>query len=362
MIARKSKLLHPSGVTIETPILVPSFSSRGLKLIRSKKTFDGMKFFKTASNLTPEINSTSGLVSEVTEAIRGTAEILTDSMLISAYDIFHGHIPIPYTKVLPEIFFLDSGGYEIGEYDDISLISRQIGLVNEWDITKYTEVLNSWPKHVPAVFVNYDCGMLGIKFPQQVEAAHELFSNYQDHVHDLLIKPVKKKEMTFNNTLLAIKENIEMLGKFDIIGITEKELGNSLLSRMTNIANLRIAMDDAGIKIPIHIFGSLDPITSSLYFIAGAEIFDGMTWIRYTYHEGKAVYNPNGYALTVGIHNNDGKSQAKSMLDNIYYLQELKCQMEEFLLDGDFRRFQYNGEFLEKSFQRMRTQIKRRDI
>jgi hypothetical protein len=34
-------------------------------------------------------------------------------------------------------------------------------------------------------------------------------------------------------------------------------------------------LDEAGVKSPIHVFGALDPLTVCLYFVAGAEVFDG---------------------------------------------------------------------------------------
>jgi hypothetical protein len=41
---------------------------------------------------------------------------------------------------------------------------------------------------------------------------------------------------------------------------------------MLNIAKLPLALDQAGMrKIPLHIFGALDPLSSALYFMAGAE-------------------------------------------------------------------------------------------
>ena len=49
---------------------------------------------------------------------------------------------------------------------------------------------------------------------------------------------------------------MDSLRDFDVIGFTEKEIGNSVLDRMNNIAKLRIAMRKANINKPIHIFGS----------------------------------------------------------------------------------------------------------
>ncbi len=60
---------------------------------------------------------------------------------------------------------------------------------------------------------------------------------------------------------------------FTFIGVTEKELGGSTLDRMVNLAKIRQALDTHEILSPIHVFGSLDPLTSILYFSGGSRSF-----------------------------------------------------------------------------------------
>ena len=69
-LARKSSITHPLGVVLETPLLVPSFSSKGF-LFKKTKT---------------------RLISEVADFMDVSAEVLTESMLVSAYDVHHKHI------------------------------------------------------------------------------------------------------------------------------------------------------------------------------------------------------------------------------------------------------------------------------
>ena len=70
--------------------------------------------------------------------------------------------------------------------------------------------------------------------------------------------------------------NVSVLEGFDLVGVTEKELGNSLLNRLHNTSRLRMALDEVSNEAPIHVFGSLDPLNVPLYFAAGAEVFDGL--------------------------------------------------------------------------------------
>ena len=58
---------------------------------------------------------------------------------------------------------------------------------------------------------------------------------------------------------------------------------------MKNIAQIRRALDGVGLDTPLHVFGSLDTVTTPMYFMAGADIFDGLTWLRFAFYNG-----PNG--------------------------------------------------------------------
>src|SRR5438874_844670 len=99
-LARSTELDHPSGSIIRTPLLVPSFSSKGFGFLK-----DG--------------------TSEITDAMRVSMEFITESILVSAYDVFKRYIPADITPT-PEIVFLDSGGYETHDEHDLSAVYRQV--------------------------------------------------------------------------------------------------------------------------------------------------------------------------------------------------------------------------------------------
>lgn len=66
-----------------------------------------------------------------------------------------------------------------------------------------------------------------------------------------------------------------------VLGVAENELGPGIRTRLRSIARLRVALNDADIEKPIHIFGASDPQNLALYSLAGADIFDGVNWSRY---------------------------------------------------------------------------------
>lgn len=335
MLARITKIVHKaSGNTLETPLLVPSFSSKG---------------FSRDPNGKSEINA----------GLKYASEFIQQTCLISAYDIYYKNISDP--KKLPlnlDVIFLDSGGYEVSWDNDYSAAVQAIPNKGPWSLAKYESVLNNWPKSKPAILVSYDNPNERKKLKDQINNARKLFRPYGDQLHLFLLKPEKKNENTVNDVLKKVLLDIGELVPFDIIGITEKELGESILDRMKNIRKLRDEMDRAGLTKPIHVFGALDPLTVCLYFIAGAEIFDGLTWIRYAYHNGQCVYTQNHSAENFGLYTKDHEVQPRIMKDNIYALVRLEHKMREYVATQDITKLVPHDGLIRQAIDSLKTALK----
>ena len=74
MLAKSTRIRHPLGVTLQTPLLVPSFSSKALGFNKAGQS-ELKKVFEVAS------------------------DYLTDIMLVSAYDLAFGHLE-PITRAI----------------------------------------------------------------------------------------------------------------------------------------------------------------------------------------------------------------------------------------------------------------------
>jgi hypothetical protein len=338
-LARKSSITHPLGVVLETPLLVPSFSSKGF-LFKKTKTRE---------------------ISEVTDFMEVSAEVLTESMLVSAYDLHHKHIqPSSRIAKIAPVIFIDSGGYEVSDTHDFPAVYKHPPLKDvRWTEDHLRKVMKAWPKRSPAVFVSFD--NTGRSFPQQFDAARKLFASIPDQLHDLILKPHRRGRQGQYIDIPSLLPHVKEIASFDVVGFTEKDLGDSVLNRMLSVGRLRRALDTAGVMTPIHVFGSLDPLSSSLYFLAGGEIFDGLTWLRYSYSAGQAVYYHNHGVINYGIHERDSLVNARSLRENVYYLQRLKYQMLDFLGKRSFKKFEFYREVLEKSYETFLTQLGGRD-
>jgi hypothetical protein len=339
MLARTSIIKHPCGLELQTPMLVSSFSSKGFLFVKEN---DKMK-------------------SQSVELLRETAEYLNETVLLSAYDLKY-FFPKPEKLrgygFFPQVVFLDSGGYETIDDYDFSESYKHPVMKRKWSPTLHMKVLNNWPKYYPAIIISYDNGNERRKpLKQQIDRANNLFSKYPNQLNDFLVKPEKKGDKI---NIPEVVDNISLLKKFHIIGITEKELGGSIIERMHNIMTIRASLNKIDCNSPIHIFGNLDPLTSALYFISGAEIFDGLTWLRFAFHEGKSIYLQNIDALKGRIHEKDYLNYKTSHFENLIYMRNLQSQMKSFLKvfhqqpgKEAFNCFQYIGGDVYTAYQAM---------
>lgn len=301
-----------NGIVVSrTPVLVPSFSSKGFP--------------------------------EVGKIIEALSQTITESTLISAYDIGRGFVTeIP---TFPPYIFLDSGGYEASKDFELSDNRTNNHVETAWSIEELESVLNNWKAPQPTMAVSYDHPKHRDTVANQIVRANKLFAG-RSFGRELLIKPVSNGAERVD--LPSILGSIREFHNFDVLGFTEKELGFSVFDRMKKIAEIRNALTAVGLNIPIHIFGSLDTISTPLYFLAGADIFDGLTWLRYAYVDNQAVYGKNASALKYGIRINDRDIDPRVWVENYQAIANLQISMKRYIKEQDFSAF---GEKLGPFFQ-----------
>ena len=332
LIPRARTIEPRPGLRFRTPLLVPSFSSKGFPISGKKRRRSAL--------------------SDVLTFIGGS---LTESALFSAYDIHYKLIPNarPFLDK-PGIVFLDSGGYEASDHYDEGQTFQPPYKHNKWSELKLRQVIDSLPKRLRLVIVNHDeRGALD----QQAANALHFFSQYPGHVHDFLLKPQKQSWNTVD--VDDVIERVNVMTKFDIIGVTEKELGASLLDRLVNVHNLRQGLDKAGVNAPIHVFGSLDPLTVPLYASAGAEVFDGLSWLRYYFHEGLTVYRDHAALLKEnrGAQTRWDHVRALAVNENVALIRQLEFDLRAFAISGDCEVFGPTGKAIERGLQALRSRL-----
>jgi hypothetical protein len=300
------------------------------------------------------VPSFSSRVPKIEKILRASEAFIEGPFLISAYDVKHGHILPPYD--FGSVVFLDSGGYEVARDRDLSDVGDENDVRRIWSEPEHAAVLAEWNPAVPSLIISFDHPKLRHKIGDQISHAKQLKIPRDDMAREILIKPetVDQDFIQMEPLLASVRD----LTGFDAIGVTEKEIGNAVWDRMLNIARLRVALNKVDLRIPIHVFGSLDTTTTLFYFVAGADIFDGLTWVRYAFKDGQTLYRQAFGILEFGIGTASPKVEAQCWANNYNYMKEMELtEMKRFLKDHDFAVFKHHGSALKAAYDNVREEL-----
>ena len=240
-----SQIRRIETVGVSTPLIVPSFSSSGF----------------------PDV---ACIYNEMKENLYGVC-------LVSALDLSSGCIAADVTDDV-NLVLVDSGMYEVRTKVGVPLHTPLAVASHNWSRHKYSSVADSIDPFANTILVNYDClGPMG----QQIKHAVEDFSRAPHAARDFLVKPESPSQLVNVARLATYSEKLK---QFSIVGITAEEAGDSLKSRCRMIVMLRNVLFDAGLDLPIHVFGALKPLEVLAYFFCGADVFDGLSWLKLSFN------------------------------------------------------------------------------
>ncbi len=167
MFARRNKIVLGAQTVAETPLLLPSFSSKGF----------------------PQVRQIMNLM----------AEFITSPILISSYDVHYRLIPRKIT--FPQFLFLDSGGYEARIEHDLSETYGKLHKPGPWNQQLHERVLRNWSSKWPTIAVSFDSPARFLRLSKQIDGAAELQKKYPHLLWELLVKPETAK-----GSLYSIRE------------------------------------------------------------------------------------------------------------------------------------------------------------
>ena len=273
-----------------TPMLVPSYSSRGFP-----------------------VGSIFELLSPYT----------TSTCLISAYDIYHRLLP-RRALFASDLVFVDSGGYE-------GYASSELSRPASWSLRAYRRVLRQLEERTTIVPVTFDYENRR-PTAKQFGASARLIEKYPMFHWDCLIKPEGANSGQVNVNMVV--ESLPFAPTFAILGFVEQELGRSILERARNIARIRRALVEIGNDLPIHIFGCLDPGLVRYYAMAGADIFDGLQWLRNVITEGGTIRMSTVIVRDRLWENDEDLTEAYFQVHNLDALHRLQTSLRRFAGTG----------------------------
>ena len=304
----------------------------------------------TTPMLIPAVSSKLNV--KIAYLLETVEEVVNGPFLLSSYDYYYSGKP---RVSFPDLIFLDSGGYECNRDRDITDIGMYNPSPKKWKERNHKAVIDDWDFTIPTSIISFDHPSIRENLDRQIARAKKLYPEGRNFLKELLIKPETTGSSKVN--IDSIAGRVNSLSHFNIIGFTEKELGSSILDRMISIATVRKILDRANLSVPIHIFGSLDAVTTPLYFMSGADIFDGLSWLRFLFHGGNAHYIDSIGPMIFGISENVKKTWIRSVYQNYSYMQKLRLDMEKFCDTQDFAIFRDNGEFFRESLSYLDTRM-----
>lgn len=344
----RSRNLRLAGRPLPGPLLVPSVSSKGFPVV--------------------------GGVSEAGLLAQTVAQDLTGALLVSAYDLRHGLLPDAERLLspshretmygVPELLIVDSGGYELNSDDFESGETRRDRYVPlPFTRDEFESVADRLPRDRDVLVVCYDepvrpgdTATARPGYRRQREDAQAFFTQRPHLRSDFLIKPEGLRPYLDVRALIHEAEHLRV---FDVIGVTEKELGRTLLERLAALAALRDLLDGSGCaQIPIHVFGCLDPVLTPLYFMAGSEIFDGLSWLRYAYVDNVSVHPEQLAVLTGRIDDGEQTRELRRLMSNLDQLGKLRHSLARWHAEPD--RYEHLGlrhERLREIYDNLRARL-----
>ncbi len=291
---RQAQTRRVAGLGIATPMIVPSFSSRRF----------------------PDVAMIHAAVSHNLYGVS----------LVSAPDVANGFLPAE-ALLATNVVVLDSGGYETNNvYPTQELCSCD----NQWSLERYRTSVADIQELANVVAVSFD-RYSGLE--SQIEGASEDMSIAQTASFDFLIKPRSGQQIV---NIAELSRHVMQLSQFPVIGVTAREIGYSFLNRCRSIVTLRTILDESQLAIPIHVFGAIRPFEVLTYFLCGADIFDGLDWLRFEFRPGNDIPLDSIAWEHMQWIQPDEALRWNSWSNNLNFLYRLQQAIREYATGGDF--------------------------
>lgn len=234
--------------------------------------------------LIPAYSSEVGFRQSLAGTLDATLRSILGPVLVSAHDLsLAGALSLDLRLLEVGIPFvvLDSGGYELLERGRAARDRDP-----PWSREVHRAAVGRWPPSLPTLVVSYDDPREGpLAIPRQIEHAEALFSDLRGVGRCMLLRTPTGSHLTPGD----VRPHLDALARYDVIGVTEKDIGASTIDRLRFVRELRSVLDDRGVDRPLHVFGGLDPFLGPLYLLAGADVLDGLSWLRHAFHGGRAL-------------------------------------------------------------------------
>lgn len=192
--------------------------------------------------------------------------------LISAYDLYYYNTKqLKVIKKLlknavnnEQIVLIDSGNYESYWKNN-----------KMWSIEKYREILKSIPHQIAFC---YDVFEWSIDLQGVINNIESEVVKSQSFSHGTIVPVLHSTKKLLPKIITKLADRLNPL----FIAIPERELGDGILERATNVFKIRKELNKKSQYYPLHLLGTGNPLSILIYSICGADSFDGLEWCQTT--------------------------------------------------------------------------------
>ena len=143
-----------------------------------------------------------------------------------------------------------------------------------WSRDDYFEIAADVDEAANGILVNYD-GYEPLE--QQIRRAAEDFFASAPYGKRLSVETESPARLV---NMARVAKYVDELAQIRHNRHCAREVGGSLTQRCRTVMTLRDTLDDADINMPVHVFGAITPLEVLTYFFCGADVFDGLNWLR----------------------------------------------------------------------------------
>lgn len=272
----------------------------------------------------------------VADEFRAAIPVVPSAYLISLYDFrYYLSSEDLIDSTDQRIRIWDSGGYEVNSFGSMFPIGYESAGLRQWDEHLYVETASNIPWNGKDVLVSLDTYRSEIPdFSHQIEKAISLF----DKIPGKYLTDVLIHFPNLPNPKELARSLVPFIDRINILGVTEKEIARTWIDGVLFLCALREELKALGIgrQLLFHVFGCLDPKTVIYFALAGAHIFDGLTWLRYLFLNDATFYKREfQYVMPISSLLTADNIMDSVIVHNVVELEKLRSNLAYALITND---------------------------
>jgi len=258
---------------------------------------------------------------------------LNRQFLVSAYDLSSAENPMHVKNILASvrreglITVMDSGNYE----------SYWKNAQTDWRQADFHKVLSAFP-----------CDM-AFSFDEQNPP-----SDSNDHVTLVVERYRKDQAIAGSCQIIPIIHapagelpdlcmTVASETSVTMLAVPERKLGDGILARAQTVKTIRSALDKLGRYVALHLLGTGNPISITLYSVMGADSMDGLEWCQTAVdHETGLLYHfshADFFSAQTEWNNRDLSFQVRTLAHNLEFYSDWMRRLRDAICQKQLHDF-----------------------